>query len=116
MENGTAKKQQVVLGEGLFIPGFEEKLEGAKAGDELNFSLKLPSKYHIPKLAGEEVDFSVKVNLVQAREIPSIDDDFAAGIGKFKNLADLKKNLKEGIGHEKKHKLEDRQKEKSLKA
>jgi len=110
LENGTAKKQQVVLGEGLFIPGFEEKLEGAKAGDELNFSLKLPPKYHIPKLAGEEVDFNVKVNLVQAREIPSIDDAFAAGIGKFKNLADLKKNLEEGIGHEKKHKLEDRHK------
>ncbi len=110
LENGTAKKQQIVLGERLFIPGFEEKLEGAKMGDELNFSLKLPSKYHISNLAGEKVDFNVRVNLIQSREIPPIDDNFASRIGKFKDLAELKKNLKEGIGYEKKHKIEDKQK------
>ena len=116
VENGTAKKQQVVIGEGRFIPGFEEKLIGMKAGQEKEFSLKFPDEYHAKHLAGQEAKFKTKLNLVQERQVPEINDDFAKGIGKFQSLEELKKNIQEGIAHEQKHKLEDEQKSKIVEA
>ncbi|MEA1925683.1 MAG: trigger factor [Patescibacteria group bacterium] len=110
LENGTVKKQPIVIGEKRFVPGFEEKLIGMKAGDEKEFDLTFPKKYHAKHLAGKNAIFNVKVNLVQERQIPEINDEFASGIGKFKNLLELKKNIHKGIEHEQKQKVEDEQK------
>lgn len=114
IENSTAKKQQVVIGEGRFIPGFEEKLIGMKAGNEKEFFLTFPKEYHAKHLAGQEAKFKTKVNLVQERQIPEINDEFAKGIGTFKSLEELKSNVREGIRHEQKHKLENQQKNKII--
>ncbi len=116
LENGTAKKQQMVIGEGRFIPGFEEKLIGMKAGDEKEFSLTFPKEYHTKHLAGQTAKFKTKVNLVQKRQIPEINNEFAKSIGKFKSLDELKGNIRKGIEHERKHKLEDQQKNKIIDA
>lgn len=116
IEGGTAQKHPVVIGENKFIPGFEEKLVGAKAGEEKEFELKFPEKYHAPNLAGKKAKFKVKVNLVQERQVAKIDDEFAKGIGKFKSLAELKDNIKHGIEHEKKHKLEEEHKKELIEA
>ncbi|MEA2006859.1 MAG: trigger factor [Patescibacteria group bacterium] len=116
IENGTAKKQQIVIGEGRFIPGFEENIIGMKAGEGKEFSLKFPKEYHAKHLADQEAVFKTKVNLVQERQAPKIDDEFAKGIGKFKTLDELKKNIKEGITYEQKHKAEDAQKNKIIDA
>ncbi len=110
LENGTAKKQLIVIGEKRFVPGFEEKLIGMKAGDEKEFDLTFPKEYHAKHLAGKNVTFNVKVNLVQERQIPEINDEFASGIGKFKDLSELKKNIHKGIEHEQKQKVKDEQK------
>lgn len=101
IEGGSADKHPVVIGKGNFIPGFEEKLVGMKAEEEIEFELAFPEDYHQKNLAGQKTLFKVKVNLVQERELPKIDDGFASGIGKFKNLAELKKNLKSGLEKEK---------------
>lgn len=116
IEGGTAKKHQVVIGEGKFIPGFEDQLVGMKAGQEKEFELTFPKEYHQKNIAGKKAKFKVKVNLVQERQIPEINDEFAKGIGKFENLEGLRKNLKEGIEHEQKHKNEDQQKKKIIDA
>jgi len=81
-----------------------------KAGQEKSFTLKFPEKYHAKNLAGQDAKFEVKVHTVQERQVPKINDEFAAGIGKFKNLDELKENIREGIEHEAMHKQEDMQK------
>ncbi len=101
IENNKEIKDGFILGEGHFIPGFEESLFGLEAGQEKEFSLDAPPNSSIKNLAGEKVGFKVKINSVQKVELPEIDDQFAKNIGNFENLEALKKNLKEGIGSEK---------------
>ena len=100
IENGSSKKHSLILGKGVFIPGFEEKIIGMQAGDEKEFELTFPEKYHQKELAGKPATFQVKVNLVQERQIPEVNDEFAQSIGDFKNLAMLKKSIQEGMKKE----------------
>jgi trigger factor len=107
IENGTSKKHPLVLGKGVFIPGFEENLIGMKEGENKEFELEFPKDYFKKDLAGVKATFKVKMNLVQERQTPEINDEFAASLGKFKNLEEFKKNIKEGIEHEEEHKQKD---------
>jgi len=107
IEGGSAKKHPVVIGENKFIPGFEEKLIGAQADEEREFELEFPKDYHAKNLAGKKAKFKVKIGLVQERELPKINDEFAKGFGQFKNLQELKDNIKHGLEHEAEHKKED---------
>lgn len=104
IENGSSKKHPLVLGKGVFIPGFEENVVGMKAGDEKEFELSFPEDYHKKDLAGKKATFRVKLGLVQERQVPEINDDFAKGLGEFKDLEALKKNIREGMEEEKKQK------------
>lgn len=108
IENGTSKNHPMILGKGVFIPGFEENLVGMKAGEEKEFELKFPAEYHEKSLAGKPADFWVKVNEVQERKTPEITDEFAVSLGKFKDLEDMKKNVKEGMEEEKKHETKEK--------
>ena len=101
IENGSGKKHNLILGKGAFIPGFEDNLEGMKSGEEKEFELKFPEEYKSGDLAGKPATFKVKMNLVQERIVPKIDDEFAKSLGKFKSIEDLKKNIKDGIVAEK---------------
>ena len=102
IEKGTSKNHPLVLGKGVFIPGFEENIIGMKENEEKEFELKFPEDYHEKSLAGNPATFKVKVNLVQERQIPEVNDDFAKSLGKFENAEALRKNLEEGISEEKK--------------
>jgi trigger factor len=114
IEGGIAKKHLLIIGEGKFIPGFEDNLIGMEAGQEKDFELSFPKDYHQKNLAGEKAKFKVKLNLVQERQIPKINDEFSKGIGKFENLSQLKENIKQGIEHEMLHKQQDKQKKEVL--
>ncbi|MDP1747482.1 MAG: trigger factor, partial [Bacteroidota bacterium] len=111
IENGSQKKFLVVIGEGTFIPGFEDQLVGMKEGEEKKFSLRFPKNYHDKNLADKMVDFEVKVNGVYEITLPELDDEFAQSIGNFKNVAELKKQMQDNLVHEaehkEKHRLED---------
>jgi len=107
IENGTSKRHSLILGRGVFIPGFEENLIGSRGGDEKEFELTFPEKYHSKNLAGKPATFKVKINLVQERQTPEITDEFAKALGNFENLEALKKNIREGLEHEQKHKAKD---------
>lgn len=110
IENGKSEKHPLVLGKGVFIPGFEEQLIGMREGEEKTFELTFPSEYHAKHLAGKKATFQVKLGVVQEREIPAIDDAFASSLGSFASLEKLKENLRKGMLEEEtaRHKAEHR--------
>jgi trigger factor len=114
IEGGTSKNHVLVVGRGVFISGFEENLIGMNENDEKEFELAFPKDYHKADLAGKMAKFKVKINLVQERQVPEIDDKFAVSLGKFKDLSELKKNIKEGLDHENGHKLKEEKQAKYL--
>lgn len=116
IENGTSEKHPVVLGRGAFIPGFEDNLLGMRADEEKTFELTFPEGYHAKNLAGRPATFQVKLNVVQERELPALDDVFAKGLGHFESLEKLKESLRGGMLKEKKVKNEERHRGKILEA
>lgn len=95
LEGNKIFQDAFILGEGRFIPGFEENLEKMEDGEEKFFS--------IPNFKGqkEKLDFKVRMKSVQKMELPEISDQWAKSLGKFENLEALKKSIKEGINLEK---------------
>ncbi|HZM64539.1 MAG TPA: trigger factor [Candidatus Saccharimonadales bacterium] len=83
----------LLLGSNTFIPGFETNLVGAKPGDEKEFTLTFPKDYGVAALQNRKVTFTVTVKKVQEVASPKIDDAFAAKVGPFKSLADLKTDI-----------------------
>lgn len=108
LEGGESKNHPVKIGEGQFVPGFEEGLKGISAGDEREFSIKFPEDYAKEDIRGKEAQVRVKAHAVQKMVLPEINDEFAKGLGKFENLAALKDTLKKNMEHEREHKEKDR--------
>ncbi len=101
IEGGTSKNHAIILGSGTFIPGFEDNVVGMKKGDEKSFELEFPKEYHAKHLAGAKATFDVKLNTVEERIVPDIDDNFAKSLGNdIKDLKNLKKSLKDGMQKE----------------
>lgn len=98
-EGGKAEKYPLELGSGSFIPGFEDQLVGASAGDEKDVDVTFPEDYGAEDLAGAPVVFKVKVHEVKETKVPELDDEFAKDVSEFETLdefkADLEKKLKE---------------------
>ncbi|WP_260927464.1 trigger factor [Novosphingobium sp. 9] len=80
-DGGKAEKAPLVIGAGRFIPGFEEQLTGAKAGDERTITVTFPEDYPAENLAGKETTFDIVVHEVKAPSESKIDDDFAKELG-----------------------------------
>ncbi len=114
IDGGTSKNHALVVGKGVFIPGFEENLIGMSEGDEKEFELAFPKDYHKDDLSGKMAKFKVKMVLVQERQVPEINDEFAVSLGKFKDLSELKINIKEGMEHENEHKTREEKQGKYL--
>lgn len=106
------QKDGFILGEGQFIPGFEENIFGMEVNGEKTFSVEVPSDYPVEAIKGKKLDFTIKVKSVQNRELPEINDEFVKTLGKFENIEELKKNISDGILLEKeeseKQKLRDK--------
>ncbi len=96
-EGGTADGQTLVIGSGQFIPGFEEQLVGKNIGDELDVSVTFPEQYHAENLAGKPAVFKVKINGVQEKEVPALDDEFAKDVSECDTLADYKQQIREKL-------------------
>lgn len=95
---GSAKGQNLVLGSGSMIPGFEDGLKGKKAGEETTLKLTFPEDYHAEDLKGAAVEFKVTVNKVEAQQLPEVDAGFMEAFGvkdgdadKFR--AEVRKNM-----------------------
>lgn len=80
-EGGTASGQNLTLGSGKFIDGFEEGLVGAKAGETVDLNLTFPAGYQAAELAGKDVVFTVTVNTIMAASPQELTDDYVKGLG-----------------------------------
>lgn len=107
IEGGESKNHPVTLGEGHFIPGFEEKLEGINAGDVREFELTFPDTYK-DDLKGKKANVWAQAHTVHKRVIPEINDEFAKKLGKFESLQHLKDEFKKNIQLEKEQREEER--------
>jgi trigger factor len=114
IEGGSAKDHNLILGSNVFIPGFEDAVTGMKEGEEKEFELKFPEEYHEKSLAGNNAQFKVKMKLVQERELPKIDDEFAKSLGEFEKLEALKENIKNGLVKEKEMKAKEEKRAKLI--
>ena len=92
-EGGTAQGQSLTIGSGMFIPGFEEQMVGMNIGEERDLSVKFPEQYHAENLAGKDAVFHVKVNGIQTKVRPELDDDFAADVSEFDTFEAYKANI-----------------------
>ena len=95
-EGGAAEDYPLVLGSNSFIPGFEEQLEGVKAGEEKTITVTFPEDYGAANLAGKEVTFDVTVKAVKGPKPAEIDDDLAKRFG-VDDLAALKSQISERL-------------------
>ena len=95
-EGGSAEAQTIVLGEGRFIPGFEEQLVGVKTGEEKELNVTFPEDYPSEELKGKDAVFEVKVNDVRAPKAADVNDDFAKNFG-LEDLEALKTVMREQI-------------------
>lgn len=98
-EGGSAEGHTLVLGSNSFIPGFEDQLVGAKAGEEKDVNVTFPEGYQAEHLAGKDAVFEVKVHEVRAPKTPEIDDEFAKGLG-LEDLTKLKELVTDQIQNE----------------
>jgi trigger factor len=90
---GEGRDQLVELGSGRLVPGFEDQLMGAKAGDERTVTVSFPDDYGATELAGKEAEFAVTVKEIKRKDLPALDDDFASDAAGFDTLAELREDV-----------------------
>jgi trigger factor len=108
IEGGEGKDYPITIGEGLFVPGFEDKLTGIKAEEEREFEIEFPKDYGQKDLQGKKARAWVRAKAVQKRVLPEMNDEFAKGLGKFEDLDNLKYVLKSNLISERERKEEER--------
>ena len=91
---GTAEKQPLTLGSGMFIPGFEEQLVGANVGDQVDVNVTFPEVYHSAELAGKEAVFHCTVHEINEKRECQLDDEFARMFVGIESLEQMKQQLK----------------------
>jgi FKBP-type peptidyl-prolyl cis-trans isomerase 2 len=101
-DGGAAEDFPVVLGSGSLLPAFESNLEGMSAGESKTFSVTFPEDYQAKDLAGQVVQFEVKVKAVEVPQLPTLDGDFARSLGVPSGdvdalRADVKTNLEREV-------------------
>ena len=118
-EGGKGENYPLTIGSGSFIPGFEEQLVGAEAEKEVEVKVTFPEDYHAEDLKGKEAVFKCTVHEIKAKELPEIDDEFAAEVSEFDTLeeykADVKAKIKEQKAADGKRNQEDQAVEQAVK-
>ena len=101
-EGGKGENYELTIGSHSFIDTFEEQLIGKNIGDEVEVNVTFPEEYHAPDLAGKPALFKVKINGIQAKELPELDDDFAQDVSEFDTMAESKEDVKKKLEEKKK--------------
>jgi trigger factor len=104
-EGGEGRDQLLELGSGRLIPGFEEQLVGAKAGEERTIELTFPEEY-AEHLAGKPAIFEVKVSEVKAKQLPELDDEFASEAAGLDTMAELREDIASRLKQMEEHNIE----------
>ena len=118
-DGGKGTDYPLTIGSGSFIPGFEEQLIGAEPEKEVEVKVTFPEDYHAEDLKGKEAVFKCTVHEIKAKELPEIDDEFAAEVSEFDTLeeykADVKAKIKEQKAADGKRNQEDQAVEQAVK-
>ena len=101
IEGAKGEDYPLVLGSNTFIPGFEPELLGLKAGESKTFDVTFPKDYGAVQLQNKQVTFTVNVKFVKERVLPKLDAVFAASVGPFKSVAELRTDIRKQMGTEK---------------
>ncbi|MCR5722013.1 MAG: trigger factor [Lachnospiraceae bacterium] len=117
---GKGENYPLTIGSGSFIPGFEDQLIGAKIGEEVTVKVKFPEDYHADDLKGKDAEFKCTVKEVKEKELPELDDEFAAEVSEYDTFDEYKaatiKSLQDKKVEEAKNKKEDEAIEAVIKA
>ncbi len=92
-EGGEGTDQLIELGSGRLIPGFEEQLEGIKAGEARTVKLAFPDDYQAEELAGKDAEFAVTAAEIRRRILPELNDEFANEAAGLETIAELREDL-----------------------
>lgn len=101
IQGGKSDNYPLVLGSNTFIPGFEPELAGLKKGDDKTFDVTFPKDYGVKDLQNKKVTFEVSILGVNKVTKPKADDAWAAKLGPFKNLDELKADILRQVQSEK---------------
>jgi trigger factor len=112
---GEGRDQMVELGSGRLVPGFEEQLEGAAAGQERTLTVTFPDDYQASELAGKEAVFAVTVKEVKAKDLPELNDEFAEEAG-FDTLDELRDDIRSRMAEAESSRIEAEFREAALDA
>jgi trigger factor len=113
---GTGRDQLVEIGSGRVIPGLEDGLQGAVAGEEREIDLTFPDDYGQTELAGRPATFAVTVKEVKRKELPDIDDEFASDAAGFDTLDELREDIRSRLLEADRESIEDEFREAALDA
>ena len=117
---GKGENYPLTIGSGSFIPGFEDQLIGAEVGKEVTVKVKFPEDYHAEDLKGKDAEFKCTVKEVKEKELPELDDEFAAEVSEYDTFDEYKattiKSLQDKKLEEAKNKKEDEAIEAVIKA
>jgi len=94
---GTAEKQTLVLGSGMFIPGFEEQLLDKVPGEEVVVKVTFPEAYHSDALAGKDAEFRCKIHSIRVKTPYQLDDTFAREVGGCENMEQMRQKLMQSL-------------------
>jgi trigger factor len=112
---GEGRDQMVELGSGRLVPGFEEQLEGAGAGEERTVKVTFPEDYQAAEQAGKDAEFAVTVKEVKAKDLPELNDEFAEEAG-FDTLEELRDDIRSRISEAESSRVEAEFREAALDA
>ncbi len=96
-DGGKAENYSLTLGEGQFIPGFEEQIVGHNAGEEFTINVTFPEDYQAEELAGKATEFKINLHEIKKRELPEVDDEFIKDVSEFETVADYRADVKEKL-------------------
>jgi trigger factor len=105
-EGGEGRDQLVELGSGRLIPGFEEQLTGAQAGEERTIDVTFPDDYGAEQLAGKPAQFALTVKEVREKRLPPLDDELASDAAGFDTLDELKEDLRARLSEQETQKVD----------
>ncbi|MDD5606086.1 MAG: trigger factor [Patescibacteria group bacterium] len=113
-EGGASKNHPLIVGDGMFIPGFEEGMEGMKAGEDKDVEVTFPADYHKQDLAGKKAMFNIKLHKVKAVNYPDIDDAFAKKMSRFETLQEFRDDVRKFITEQNEQRADEKAKEEAI--
>jgi trigger factor len=96
-EGGSGRSVDLEIGSGRFIPGFEDQLRGAVAGEDRELRVRFPDDYGSREVAGKDAVFAVHVVEIKRRRVPDLDDEFAKDLGEFTTLDELRDRIRSDL-------------------